>query len=183
MKVLLLIDIQNDYFPAGAMELVGAVEAAKKAKILLDTFRKQNLPIIHMQHISIRPDATFFLPGTTGAEIHPSVAPIPTEIVLQKHFPNSFRDTGLQDVLTRLNVTELVIAGMMTQMCVDTTTRAAFDLGYESQLAADACATRDLSFAGRTTRAEDVQISYMAALDGSFTSVQTANEIVSGLEA
>lgn len=183
MDALLLIDIQNDYFPEGAMELVGAVQAAEKARALLDAFRSTDRPVIHIQHIATRPNATFFLPGKPGAEIFPLLAPLPTETVLQKHFPNSFRDTGLQEVLAKLGVKELVIAGMMTQMCVDTTTRAAFDLGYKAQLACDACATRDLTFAGQTVKAADVQVSYMAALNGLFASVQTTDMIISGIKA
>lgn len=71
---LLLIDIQNDYFPSGKMELVGSLQAAAAAARLLATFRKQSWLVYHVQHISTRPTSTFFLPGTAGIEIHPSVA-------------------------------------------------------------------------------------------------------------
>lgn len=94
MVALLLVDIQNDYFPGGAMELVGPVEAAENARRLLDAFRQQKRRVIHIQHIATRPNATFFLPGTPGAEIHPLVAPLQDEVVLQKHYPNSFRGPG-----------------------------------------------------------------------------------------
>lgn len=122
---LLLIDIQNDYFPGGAMEVVGAPEASIQASKLLATFRLKSLPVIHIQHLAARPGATFFLPNTVGAEIHVSVQPQPAETVFKKHFPNSFRETPLLEHLRRNNISRLAIAGMMTHICIDTTTRVA----------------------------------------------------------
>lgn len=170
-QALLLIDIQNDYFPGGAMELVGATEAAQQAARLLDHFRRRQMPIIHIQHLSTRPGATFFLPGTPGAEIHPLVAPGPDEAVFTKHYPNSFRDTRLLPHLQEAGIDHLVISGMMTHMCVDTTVRAAFDLGFTCTLAHDACATRDLVFGDHRLSAAEVQVAYLAALNGLFAQV------------
>lgn len=176
-SALLLIDLQNDYFPGGTMELVGAEAAVTKAATLVQTFRRNTLPVIHVQHIAKRAGATFFLPGTSGAEIHPSVAPAQGEPLVIKHFPNSFRETTLHDLLRSLNVSKLVVAGMMTHMCVDTTVRAATDLGYQCHLAGDACATRDLQFAEERVSARDVQVSYLAALHGSFATVSSTQEL------
>lgn len=176
-QALLLIDIQNDYFPGGAMELVGSPAAATEAARLLRSFREQDRPIVHIQHVSSRPGATFFLPETPGVEIHESVAPRAGEAVFRKHYPNSFRETPLQDHLRQRGITELVIGGMMTQMCVDSTTRAAADLGFQCVLAGDACATRNLSFGGVTVAAENVQLAFLAALNGLFAKVSTAEEI------
>ena len=174
---LLIIDIQNDYFPGGAMEVVGAGIAATQAATLLGVFRRRTLPIVHIQHIAARPGATFFLPNTAGAGIHESVRPSPEEIVFQKHFPNSFRETLLLEHLRAGGITQLVIAGMMTHMCIDTTTRAAADLGFKCFLAHDACATRSLSFNGVQVSAESVQTAYLAALNGLFAKVLSAREI------
>src|SRR5690348_3618557 len=127
---LLLVDIQNDYFPGGAMEVTGATGAADQASRLLSAFRRRGHPIVHIQHIATRVGATFFLPDTPGAEIHPSVRPTPDELIFQKHFPNSFRETPLAEHLRNAGVSALVIAGMMTHMCIDSTTRAAADLGF-----------------------------------------------------
>jgi nicotinamidase-related amidase len=174
---LLLIDIQNDYFPGGAMELVGSIEAGGRAAMLLAAFRAKALPVIHVQHISTRPGATFFLPDTPGAGIHACVAPLPGETVIRKHFPNSFRETPLLGQLRERKITGLVIGGMMTHMCVDTTTRAAADLGFECRLAHDACATRTLAFGGATVAAADVQTAFIASLNGAFARVQSAAEL------
>jgi len=174
---LVLVDLQNDYFPGGTMELVGPEAAAAKAAQLIAAFRAKSLPVIHMQHIATRPGATFFRPGTPGAEIHASVKPQAGETVLQKNFPNSFRDTKLLEHLKSLKVANLTIAGMMTHMCVDTTTRAAADLGFACSLAHDACATKALTFNGVEVPAASVQVSYMAGLNGLFAKVQSAGEL------
>ena len=178
---LLVVDIQNDYFPGGAMECVGADAAGAQAAKLLEAFREQRRPVIHMQHISKRPGATFFLPGTAGAEIHARVRPAGNERVLQKHFPNSFRETALLDHLRQTKVSSLVIAGMMTHMCIDTTTRAAADLGFACSLAHDACATRALSFNGVQVGAESVHTAYLAGLNGLFAKVRSVNELCTEL--
>ena len=91
---LLLIDIQNDYFENGKMPLVGSDKAAEKAKLLLDRFRAEGLPIIHIQHIATSPAATFFLPDTKGAEIYEKVLPLPTEKIFIKHFPSQLLIRG-----------------------------------------------------------------------------------------
>lgn len=180
---LLLIDIQNDYFPGGAMELVGSREAGEQAGTLLAAFRDKGLPVIHVQHISTRAGATFFLPDTPGIEIHSCVAPREGETVVRKHFPNGFRETPLLAHLRERGITRLVIGGMMTHMCVDTTTRAAADLGFECVLAHDACATRALAFGGSTVAAADVQTAFMASLNGAFARVQSTAEVCAQLPA
>ena len=177
-QALLIIDIQNDYFKGGAMELVGSREAAAKARQLLQTFRQRGRPVFHVQHLAARPEATFLLPGTPGAEIHPEVAPQGDEPIFQKFYPNSFRDTGLLAALRERGIKKLLVTGMMTHMCVDTTVRAAFDLGFTCTLAADACATRALEFGGVTVPAEEVQVAYLAALNGVFARVLPVAEII-----
>ncbi len=175
---LVIIDIQNDYFPGGTMELVGAQAAASVAAGLLSRFRQAGLPVVHVRHESTRPGSTFFLPGTGGAEIHPLLAPQPGEAVVLKHFPNCFRETNLLEILRGFSATRLTFCGMMTHMCVDTGVRAAFDLGFACRLAGDACATRDLAFGGRSVAAADVQTAYLAALGAVFAQVTPASEIV-----
>jgi nicotinamidase-related amidase len=160
------------------MELVGADAAVAQAAALVQSFRRAGRPIVHVQHISKRPGATFFLPGTHGAEIHATVAPVKDEPVIVKNFPNSFRETNLLEVLRSAGADELVIAGMMTHMCVDSTVRAAADLGFKCLLAGDACATRDLQFGSERVGAREVQLSYLAALSGSFASIKPAHELV-----
>jgi nicotinamidase-related amidase len=176
-KALLVIDIQNDYFSGGKMELVGSAEAAKQAAHVQRLFRAAGLPIIHVQHIALSPSASFFLPGTFGAEIHQDVAPIDGETLVTKHFPNAFRETNLKEILTQHAVTDLTVVGMMTHMCIDTTVRAASDFGIKVTLVGDACATKNLEFDGLEVPAASVQAAYLAALDGSFATVVTADSL------
>jgi nicotinamidase-related amidase len=178
---LVLIDLQNDYFPGGAMELVGAEAAVARAAALLEAFRRQSLPVFHIQHIAQRPGATFFVPGTSGAEIHKAVAPVAGERVITKHHPNSFRETTLLEDLRAVDAQSLVFAGMMTHMCVDTTVRAAADLGLACSLAHDGCATRNLQFGGATVDAAQVQLAYLAGLNGAFAAVKSAEELCAAL--
>jgi len=177
MQALLIIDIQNDYFAGGAMELEGAEAAGAKAGAALKNFRDKKLPVIHVRHLSVRPGATFFLPGTKGAEIHPSVKPADGELVIEKNFPNSFRNTSLREALERLQTKDLVVAGMMTHMCVDASVRHAADLGYKVTLLADACATRAQSFGGETVPARQVHAAFLAALSGFYAKVVNAHEL------
>src|SRR5450759_2247507 len=105
---LLLIDIQNDYCPGGKMALEHMDEAAATARGLLEAFRTRGLPVIHVRHLSARPGATFFVPGTPGADINPLVSPEVGERVIDKTFPNSFRGTPLADELRSAGIDSLV---------------------------------------------------------------------------
>jgi nicotinamidase-related amidase len=170
-KALLLVDIQNDYFKNGAMELVGMDEAAANAQKILVYFRANKWPVYHVRHAGIGPKATFFLPDTQGAQINEAVLPLESEPVITKYLPNSFRETGLQDLCEKEGIKQLVICGAMSHMCIDATTRAAFDLGFGCKVVADACATRNLEFDGRVVVAADVHAAFMAALNGIYAQV------------
>jgi nicotinamidase-related amidase len=176
-RALVIIDIQNDYFPGGRMPLVGPEAAAARAAELLAAFRARGEPVFHVQHVSTRAGATFFLPDTDGVQIHASVAPREGEGVIVKHFPNAFRGTPLAEQLRGGGIGELVFAGMMTHMCIDTSVRAASDQGFACSLVADACATRDLAWAGQTIPAAQVHAAYLAALNGAFARVASAAEL------
>ena len=174
---LLVIDIQNDYFPGGAMELEGADAAGAKAAQAIRSFREKNLPVVHVRHLSVRPGSTFFLPGTKGAEVHALVTPKAGETVIEKNFPNSFRATKLEQTLKDSGVKNLVVAGMMTHMCVDASVRHAADLGYKITLLGDACATRAQSYAGEKVPAKQVHAAVLAALNGFYAKVIPTHEL------
>jgi nicotinamidase-related amidase len=177
---LVIVDIQNDYFPGGANALAGPEAAAAQAARLLARFRDSGEPLVHMQHVWDAPDAAFMAPGTAGVEIHESVAPRPGETVLQKHHPNSFLDTELEQRLRDAGVDRLVVCGMMTSMCIDATVRAGADLGFPVVVAHDACATMPLEFDGRTIPAADVHAAFLAALADSYAEVVGAGSLVDG---
>jgi nicotinamidase-related amidase len=177
---LLIIDVQNDYFEKGSMPLTGSDEAGRNAGFILEKCRKNNLTIVHIQHIAIRSGSTFFLPDTKGALINDYVKPLIQEKIIIKHYPNSFRETELIDYLKNKNITDLVICGMMTHMCVDATVRAAKDLGFNITLVGDACATRDLTINGQTVKAADVQNSFLAALSSTYATIKTTRQYLDG---
>ncbi len=173
---LVLVDLQNDYFPGGSMVLEGAEAAGGRAAQALAFFRGRGLPVVHVQHVSARPGATFFLPGTPGADFHEGVRPLPGEVVFEKHFPNGFRDTPLLGHLRDQGIGRLAVAGMMTSMCVDATVRAAFDHGFENVLLHDAMATRALSFGSETIPARLVHGAFLAALAAVYGTPLTVGE-------
>ena len=177
-RALLIIDIQNDYFPGGNKPLVNPEAAGERAHALLEAFRQRGELVVHIRHLSVRKGASFFLPDTPGAEIHPCVQPIEGEPVFVKYYPNSFRDTGLDELLQEHKVRKLVVCGMMSNMCVDATVRAAFDLKYFCTVAADACAAPDLEFNGTLVPAAHVHAAFMAALASVYAQVKPVEEIL-----
>ena len=181
MRGLLIIDIQNDYFPGGAFPLVGPEAAADAARRALGAFRERGEPIVHLQHVWDAPDATFMRPGTDGVEIHPLVAPRDGEPVIQKAEPNGFLGTELEQKLRADGIDELVVAGMMSSMCVDATVRAGPDLGFGMTVIHDGCAAPDLEFGGRQVDGASVHAAFMAALGDGYASVKSAAEIVAAL--
>jgi nicotinamidase-related amidase len=179
---LILVDIQNDYFPNGRMELYEPNKAAANAHKVLDFFRSKNMPVFHIQHIFLDPDAPFFAPGTEGANINEAVTPLEDEIVIQKNYPNSFRETQLLNYLQEADIEHVVVCGMMSQMCIDATARAAVDLGFRCTVIEDACTAPNLSVRGRTIPAIDVHDAFMAALGSLYADIKTAESFLEKVE-
>ena len=113
----------------------------------------------------------FFIEGTDGVKISDRIKPAEEDKIIIKHYPNSFLETDLNEYLMSIGVEELIICGMMTHMCVDTTVRAAMDYGYSVKVLGDACATMDLAINGETVPADMVQKAFLAALDGVFATI------------
>ena len=174
---LLVIDIQKDYFPGGKYPLVEPLAAAKKAYLLLQCFREHAGHHVHIQHISLEPDATFFIKGDGGSDIDDSAAHFEGEPIVYKHEPNSFLNTNLLELLKGWGIERVVITGMMTHMCVDATARAASDFGFKVIVAEDACATRDLKFGDTLIPADHVHKAFMSALQ-SYGDVMTSDAVI-----
>ncbi len=176
---LILVDIQKDYFLGGRMELPGMAAVSSKAKELLSFFRQRQWPTFHIQHLATGENATFFLPGTEGADIHASVKPLPTDIVIQKQHINSFLNTQLLDELKQATVERVVICGAMSHMCIDATVRAAADFGFGCVVIHDACATKKVQFEDKVIPASEVHGSFMAALGMAYADVLSLEEFIS----
>ncbi len=150
---LLLIDIQDFYFPGGRSELVEPVKAAENAAKLLAEFRKEGMLVVHVRHNS-----------EPGGEINKLVQPVAAEKIVSKSAVNCFLGTDLLEFLRSEKVDSLVICGMQTHMCVDAATRAAADFGFKCILIGDACAAKDVKYGDRVVKAVDVHYSTLGTL-------------------
>lgn len=175
---LILIDIQNDYFPGGAWEVDAMDAVAANAARLLAAARDAGHLVIHIRHEAGSETAPFFRPGTPGAQINAAVAPLEGETVVLKHRPNSFHETALLDLLRDAAVVNVTICGAMTQMCVDATTRAAVDHGFKTTVVSDACGAKAISYGGTDVPADVVQAAFLAPLAMSYAKVVTTAEVL-----
>lgn len=160
-SALILIDCQNTY-RRGVMQLTGVEEALAEAKALLERARAANIPIFHIQHDG-GSGSPYDLTTDIG-QISSEVAPKDGEYVITKNFPNSFVQTELDQRLKSLHIENIVLAGFMTHMCVNSTAHGGFNLGYQPTVVASATATRPLQAAhGKVLSAEQVQDAAIAS--------------------
>lgn len=178
-RALLVVDIQNEYFPNGKLPLVGIEQAAENAATAIEAARQNKDLIVHFRHEFPDPAAPLFTPGTDGVNIHESVAPKANETVILKNYPNSFLNTDLKALLDKHSIEDVVIVGAMSHMCIEATTRAASDFGYNTTVLENACATMDLEFNGTKVPAAQVHATIMAGIEFAYGTVSTINEFVS----
>jgi nicotinamidase-related amidase len=176
-RALVIVDIQRDYFPGGKMPLHEPEAAAERAGQVLQAFRAAGRPVFHVQHLTPA-GGPFLVEGTDGAEIMAPVQPADGEPIVQKRAPNAFLGTDLEQRLRAQDVSEVVVAGMMTSMCVDATTRAGADLGFTMTLVPDACAAPALTHDDREVAAPDVHAAFVAALGQGYATITPAAQIV-----
>ena len=145
-KALLVIDLQNDYFPGGKFPLWNTEAVLQNIERAIERANARGIPVIHIQHIAnsklgISP---FFNEGTAGAEIHPRIlAAAPNAPIVVKEFADSFEKTTLEETLARLGVDELLVCGMMTQNCVTHTAISKAAEKYSVAILVDCCTTVD----------------------------------------
>jgi nicotinamidase-related amidase len=166
---LLVIDVQDFYFPGGALPLHEPGVASANIAQLLARWRKRGWPVVHVGH-----------EVAEGGGFHADVAPRDGETVVMKREVCAFQGTDLLSHLQDRGITELVICGMQTHMCVEAAVRAAHDLGFRCTLVGDACATRDLEYGGATVAAPDVHRATLATLDGAYARVVDAATLLGG---
>lgn len=175
---LLMLEFQNDYFPNGRIPLDKSLEACAKAENVLRAFREKKLPVIHIPHISTDPEAAFMLPCTKGADFYHTVQPLKNETIIKKHYPNSFKDTGLLNHLIKNQINHLVFCGFLTQGAIDATVRAARDLGFTCTVLHDACAAKHLEFNHTAIPAQNVHYSFLAALQPVYATVLSSEDFL-----
>ncbi len=177
---LIVIDVQNDYFPGGLWTLHNIEAVARNVALLLDHARSHNMLVVHIRHEFATEAAPFFRPGSAGAAIHPSVINLPDEHVVVKQHINSYLNTDLKDYLDKHHIEALIICGAMSHMCVDAATRASADFGYPVCVIHDACASRDLEFNGVTVPAESVHHAFMSALGFAYAQMKSTQDFLTG---
>lgn len=168
---LLLIDIQDFYFPGGRMPLENPETAGMNAGLVLSRFREKQEMVIHVRHA--------FEPG---GGIHEYVKPLEGELVITKNQINAFLGTELLLTLEENGIEQLVICGMQTHMCVEAAVRAAHDFGYLCILVEDACATRPLQYKDKIISAANVQNSTLSTLEGNYATIVTTNELLKNFD-
>jgi nicotinamidase-related amidase len=178
-SALILIDCQNTY-RKGLMQLTNVEPAIIEAKKLLNHARLLKIPVLHIQH-----DAGPGSPYDTSADIGKicdEVAPLNNETVITKQYPNAFIQTTLDDELKKLKINNLVIAGFMTHMCINSTAHGGFNLGYNITVVASATATRSLEAAnGKVLSAQEVQDGAIASTRDLYAAI--ANQVEEIIES
>lgn len=164
---LLIIDIQEFYFAEGKSQLEQAEKASDQASKVLKAFRDKNELVVHIRHASFKDSA-----------IRANVKPETGEKVITKHYVNSYRETDLLDYLQQNEITDVVICGMMTHVCVEAAARASADYGFNVTVISDACATRDVAFGTDTVLAKDVHNSTLATMQSFYGTIVTTEEFL-----
>ncbi|KAH3680883.1 hypothetical protein WICMUC_000026 [Wickerhamomyces mucosus] len=175
-KALIIIDLQNDYFPGGKFTLVNIKEASENAAKVLKYARENGIKVIHVRHESLKSNAPLFEKGTSGTIINSVVQPLESEVVITKNHPNSFLGTNLSDELG--DIKDLIIVGAMTNICIQGTTRHASEIGYNVTVVSDAVTTRDFEFDGVVVPAKYVHASTLATLAFGYASIVKTEDIV-----
>jgi nicotinamidase-related amidase len=179
-RAVIVVDLQNEYLPSGKVPLVGIDSALSNAAKVIGAARNAGDLVVHVRHESPTANAPVFTPGSSGVQISESVRPESGERVIVKHYPNSFRETELKQVLDESGVVDVVIVGAMSHMCIAATGRAASELGYKTTVVHDACATTNLEFKGQAIPAAQVHAANMAAIAYGYGKVVDTAELLAG---
>lgn len=177
-SALLIIDLQNEYLSTGKLPLVNIEQATENAVKVIAKARQNAMPVIHIQHISASDEIPIFVPNSNGIEFQDTVKPNADETVIVKNSINSFLNTNLKEILDTQGITELVVIGAMSHMCIDAAVRAAADFGYKVTVIHDACATLDLEFNGRIVEAAQVHAALMAALAFAYATIISTTDYI-----
>ena len=174
-QALVIIDVQNNYFKGGYCQLYNSEGTTIKIKKVIDYFRESKKPIYYIKH-------DFTISGITEEEneklrsINDIIKPKKDDVIIEKKYPSSFLKTTLKKELDARDIKELVIVGMMSHMCVDTTVRAAMDYGYKVVVLEDGCTTKSLETKSGEVSAEVVHNVFMASLQGYFAEIKTVDK-------
>ncbi len=139
---VLVIDVQMAFFSKGSKVLAyNGVEYLARMRKVIEKARKAGVPVIYVLHDGAK--GSPWEPGTPDHQIHPDIAPEPKELVVHKPTPDAFYRTNLKEELDRRGIKKLVMLGIQSDWCVDTTVRRAYSLEYQNWVVEDAHTTFD----------------------------------------
>ena len=169
---MMIIDVQSAFFDKnGTICVYRGEELLKTVKNLISRARKASVPVIYVQHDGDK--GTPFEPGKPGWPIHPAIAPLGSDLVIHKRTPDSFYGTTLQTELEQRGIRKLIITGIQSDWCVDTTVRRAYSLEYEVTVVEDAHSTYDT----KILKAPQIIAHHNSIFGGRFAKLRKADEI------
>ncbi len=180
-RALLVIDVQGEYF-TGFLPVTHPPGSFANILRVMDAATAHAIPVVVVQHAARSPQAPAFRRGGPGWELHPEVARRPRDWLLAKNLPGSFSGTGLEAWLRAHGVDTVVICGYMTQMCIDTTAREAFHLGFQVEFLSDATGTLDIANAAGAVTAEELHRAILVTQAMRFSNVMTSQAWLEGLD-
>lgn len=182
-EALIIVDVQNDYFPGGKLPTWRPVETANEIKKIMEKFRQDGKEVIHVAH-HMSPEhekvMDFLIKGTRGAEIHEIVKPLDTEKIIYKNYADSFVATDLKEYLLSKGIETVIVVGMMIHNCVNATAYSGTDEGFKTIVVAEAVNTFDQEIFGEVIPAETIWKSFLAGIKFAYAQVNKVDDILSG---
>ncbi|KAG1193392.1 hypothetical protein G6F36_000883 [Rhizopus arrhizus] len=180
-EALIIVDVQNDYFPGGRFPTDSPVETAQAIAQLMEKFRRENKEVVHVVHHSTeeqRKQLNFFEPGTPGVEIHESVKPLASEKIFIKHEVSSFVGTDLKEHLESKGIDTIIVVGMMIHNCVNSTVYSGSHRGFKCIVVDEAVNTFDQPYDGRIIKAKQIKEAFLAGIQFAYAKVKKVDDIL-----
>ncbi|GAA5804900.1 hypothetical protein HPULCUR_010409 [Helicostylum pulchrum] len=180
-EALIVVDVQNDYFPDGKLPTWNPVETAEACAKLIQKFRQEGKEVVFVQHVMKdlqAKDYPFLVKGTHGVEIHDSVKPLPTEKIITKGENSSFVGTDLKEYLTSKGVKKLVVVGMMIHNCVNATVYSGVEEGFPCIVVEEAVNTMDQPYNGELVKAQDIKKAFLTGIQFGFSTVYKLQDVL-----
>ncbi|KAG1465225.1 hypothetical protein G6F56_004931 [Rhizopus delemar] len=180
-EALIVVDVQNEYFPGGKLPLSSPVETTEACAQLIKKFRQEEKEVVFIQHVTkgkLEGIVPFFLPETHGIEIHDSIKPLPTEKLIVKHESSSFVNTDLKEYLVSKGIKKLIVVGMMVHNCVNATVYSGVDEGFDCIVVEEAVDTFDQPLNGKIIKAEQIKESFLAGIQFAYSKVYKLQDVL-----
>jgi nicotinamidase-related amidase len=180
-RALIVIDVQNEYF-TGKLPITYPSGSLDNILQVMNIASERNIPVIVVRHTQLAEDTPIFKPGSQEWELHPEIAKLPYDLLIEKNLPGSFTGTQLETWLKEKGIDTVVIAGYMTQMCCDTTARQASHLGFSVEFLADATGTLAFKNNAGAVTDEELHRAILVAQDNFISKVISTSKWINNLE-